>query len=36
VFDGFCVTLFKEKVSSGELNGELNDGLNTEEMRKKY
>ena len=32
VFDGFRVTLFKEKVSSGELNGELD----TEEVRKKY
>jgi ATP-dependent DNA helicase RecG len=36
VFDGFRVTLFKEKVSSGELNDELNGELDTEEVRKKY
>ncbi|MEA3316821.1 MAG: winged helix-turn-helix domain-containing protein [Bacteroidota bacterium] len=28
MFDGFRVTLFKEKVSSGELSGELNGELN--------
>ena len=33
VFNGFQVTLFKEKVSSGELNDGLNDGLNERQKK---